>query len=352
MIDQKFTLRAMQPSDSPGLTKLITDFAGDLTTHFQVDPYAAICFGTEFRTIGVVVEHDDFDGFVGMGTVRFGRAQFNGEVLPFAILDGLKVHEDFRGQGLGYQIANWRIQQARAAYGDQCVIATGMLHDNHASHAVAAKWCREFAESAINVIFMPTRVQQPKPLAGMAVHEIEPQEYEEFAVKQNTFHRNYNLYPPGDVNTIANALAISVEGRQPYRFFAVADQRGNLMAGAQTWARGVLKSDTVNNPPAPLRLMNRVLHVLPADFILRDIFVSGIWYEPGQINAATFLWEAIRWECKGQGTSVTASFDTRDPAQEIVSLKPWHQPRPQITLAIHGPAPIDPVKLFFGVGRV
>jgi hypothetical protein len=39
--------------------------------------------------------------------------QYNGEILPHAFLDGLKVHKNFRGQGLGYQIANWRIQQAK-----------------------------------------------------------------------------------------------------------------------------------------------------------------------------------------------------------------------------------------------
>jgi GNAT superfamily N-acetyltransferase len=159
MANQKFTLRELQPSDSPGLTKLITEFEDDLTTRFDVDPYQAISFGTTYRTVGVVVESGGVDGFVGMGTVRFGKVQFNGEVLPFAFLDGLKVQKEFRGQGLGYQIAKWRVEKAREAYGDRCVIGTGMLNDNHASHAVAAKWCREFAESAINIVIMPIRKQ-------------------------------------------------------------------------------------------------------------------------------------------------------------------------------------------------
>src|SRR5215212_3588510 len=99
MANQKFALRQLQPSDGPGLAKLITEFEDDLTTHFDVDPYEAISFGTEYRTVGVVVECDGVEGFVGMGTVRFGKIQFNGEVLPFAFLDGLKVQNEFRGQG-------------------------------------------------------------------------------------------------------------------------------------------------------------------------------------------------------------------------------------------------------------
>ena len=352
MVNAIFTLRALQPSDSLALTKLITEFEGDLTTRFLVDAYQAISFGTEYRTVGVVVECADVEGFVGMGTVRFGMAQFKGDVYPFAFLDGLKVREDFRGQGLGFQIASWRVQQAREVYGDQCVIATGMLHSNAASHAVAAKWCREFAESAIHTFFLPTRTRPPTPLPGITVREIETHEYEEFAAKQNAFYRNYNLYPPRDENSIVNALNVSVDGKKPYHFFAAIDKNENLLAGAQTWARGVLKSDTVNNPPAPLRMMNNILHVIPPDFIIRDINVYGLWYESGQLNAAEFLWETIRWACRDQGTTVAAGFDPRDPAREAVTLRPWNQPRPQITFAIHGPSPMDRDKLLFGIGRV
>lgn len=352
MANQKFTLRQLQPSDSPALSKLITEFEDDLTTHFQVDAYEAITFGTEYRTVAVVVECDGIDGFVGMGTVRLGKIQFNGDVLPFAFLDGLKVKKDFRGQGLGYQIARWRIEQARQSYGDQCVIATGMLHSNHASHAVAAKWCREFAESALHIVILPIRTQTPKPLAGISVREIEATEYEEFAFKQNAFYKNYNLYAPCDVNSIANALGVSVAGKKPYRFFAAVDKHGNLLAGAQTWARGMLKADAFNNPPRVLRLMNKILHLLPSDFIIRDIAVNGLWYEPDGLNVARYLWESIRWLCKDQGTTITAGFDPRDPVRNAVELKPWHQPRPEITLAIHGPSPMERDKLLFSMGRV
>src|SRR5688572_19674502 len=191
MSTQQFTLRELKPSDSPELVKLITEFEGDLTTRFLVDPYNAIICGTEDRTVGVVVESSGVDGLVGMGTVRFSRAQCNDEVLPLAFLDGLKVREEFRGQGLGYQIASWRIQRAREEYGDWCVIGTGMLHDNQASHAVARKWCREFAESAVDVRFVPMLRRKPESLAGIQVREIDVQEYEEFAHRQNTFYRQY-----------------------------------------------------------------------------------------------------------------------------------------------------------------
>ncbi|HMD81532.1 MAG TPA: hypothetical protein VKE92_09520, partial [Anaerolineales bacterium] len=118
MSNYKFTLRELQPADSPALSKLINEFGGDLTTRFLVDPYLAIISGTEFRTRAVVVECAGYDGLVGMGTVRFSKVQYNNEVLPLAFLDGLKVQKEFRGNGLGYQIASWRIQKAREEFGD------------------------------------------------------------------------------------------------------------------------------------------------------------------------------------------------------------------------------------------
>jgi hypothetical protein len=227
-----------------------------------------------------------------------------------------------------------------------------MLHDNHASHAVAKKWCREFAESAVEVRFVPMLARKPAPLPGLEVRDIDVGEYEEFAHRQNTFYRQHNLYPPGSPSAIAGALSVSVEGKKPYRYIAAVNSQGNLLAGAQTWARGILKSDTVNHLPAPLRLVNRVTHLLPPDFTLRDVSVTGLWYEAGQIKIAQYLWEVLRWICREQGTILTAAFDARDPAMNVMTLKPWHQPRPKITLALHAPTPIRRDRLLFAKGRV
>jgi GNAT superfamily N-acetyltransferase len=352
MSTYKFSLREIQPSDSRGIGRLVSEFGGDLTTRFLVDPYTAIVYGTEFRTTGVVVEAAGHDGYVGMGTVRFSTVQYNEDILPLAFLDGLKVHQDFRGNGLGHKIAGWRIQRAREEFGDECVIGTGMLHDNHASHAVAARWCHEFAEAAIEVRIVPTRTRPPSPVAGITVREIEPREYEQFAQKQNAFYRQYNMYPRSSAETIDNALCVGVEGKRPYRYFAAVDARGNLLAGAQAWARGLLKSDTVNHLPSAMRLMNKLLHVLPPDYTIRDVSVSGLWYEASQMKTAQYLWEMMRWLCRDQGTNLAAGFDARDPSIEILSLKPWNQPRPKITLAIHAPAPLNRERLLFVSGRV
>ena len=350
--DGKFHLRLMEPADSAAVVGLITDFDGSMTTNSLVDAYTAITAGAKEETLGVVVERDGFNGLVGMGTVRFSQALFNGDVLPLAFLDGLKVHPNFRGQGLGHQIARWRIERARARYGERCVIGTGLLQENTASRTVARKWCRDLLEPAFDVFILPTSRKAPEPSEGMRVREVEPGQFEQFSERMNASFREYNLHTPMNPAVMADTLAVKAEGQRPYRFYAAVDERGNLLAGARTWARGLIKADKINHLPASLRLMNSVLRVLPADGILRDVAVTGLWFAPGQMQAAKLLWETIRWACSDQGNSVAVGFDPRDPAREVLTLKPWHQPRPKITMAFHGPDAIDQGRLILPFARV
>lgn len=351
MSGTKFTLREMQPADSEAVADL-TGVSDDLlTTRFLIDAYVAITQGAEYHTIGVVAEGEGYDGLVGMGTVRLGLGQFNGPLLPLACLDNLKVREEFRGQGLGRQLAEWRVSRARAEFGGDGLIMTGMLKDNHSSRAVAKKWCREFIEP-FHVALSPVRPRPPAKMAGITVREAQPEEYGEFATQQNAFYREYNGYAPADADQMADLVRKSPLSRPLYRFFVAVDAANNLLAGARAWYRGACKIDVVTKPPLPLRLMNGIFHLLPSDYVVRDIAVQGLWYRPDQLPAAQYLWEMMRWLCRKDGTTLAIAFDPRDPARKVVQLKPWHQPRPEIALALHGPAPIDRSRLFYGLGRV
>ena len=351
MSEHSFSLRTAQPADSAAIAALITELDGDVTTRFLIDAYTAITSGTDERTCIVVAECEGNDGLVGMGTVRFGSVQYNGQVLPFAGLDGLKVRAPFRGQGLGRKLAEWRVEQARQAYGEECVVITGLLRSNHASRAVATKWSREFIEP-VRVVIMPIRQQPPHPLENITVREIESRDYSEFATQQNRFYREYNLYKPTDPTVIANCLQIIAAERQMYRLFVAVDTAGNLLAGARLWLRGLLKVDVINQFPSVLRLLNPILHVLPADYTIRDIVVEGFWHAPGQERVARYLWEAMRWHCAAFGSTLVISVDPGSPLLNIFQLKPWHQPRIEVAYAVHGPVPRERHRLVCGFNRV
>jgi predicted N-acetyltransferase YhbS len=351
MPGNNFTFREMQPADSRAVADLTGVSDGLLTTQFLMDAFLVLTEGSEHRTVGVVAEAEGYEGLVGMGTVRFGTALFNGRLLPFAGLDNLKVRQEFRGQGLGRQLAQWRVQRARAEFGGDGVIITGMLKDNHSSRAVASKWCREFVEP-FQIALAPVRARPPQAMVGITVRDAEAEEYDEFAARQNAFYQEYNGYSPADANQMADLVRKSPLNRPVYHFFVAVDAANNLLAGARAWVRGAGKVDVITKPPLPLRLMNGIFHLLPADYVLRDIAVQGLWYRPDQLQAAQYLWEMMRWLCRENGTTLTIGFDPRDPARKAVQLKPWHQPRPEIALALDGPAPIDRSRLLYLLGRV
>jgi GNAT superfamily N-acetyltransferase len=351
MPNTTITLREMQPSDSAAIKTLLGDSSGFMTTHFLIDAYTAMTASTEGRTIGVVAEGVGYPGLIGMTTLRFGQGQYNGQALPFIALDNLQVEKAFRGQGIGKQLVEWCLRRVREEYGDNCVYLSGTTTDNHASRATLKRWGQEFIEP-IHVAIMPVRRRPPQSLSGVSIREAEPHEYDEFAEKQNRFYASYNSYTPTTANTMADLVAMTPGGKSVYHFFVALDPSGNLLAGARAWFRGLLKADKINHLPAPLRLMNRLFHLIPSDYIIRDIGVDGLWYEPDNLHVAQTLWEAMRWQCRQQGTTLVTAFDPRDPARNAVKLKPWHQPRPEVVVAVRGPAPIDRSRLLYTLGRV
>ena len=351
MADSNIELREMLPADSTAIGRLIADPNGFMTTNFLIDEYTAITAGTEDRTIGVVAERDGQDGLIGMSTVRFGKGQYNGKLLPFAGLDNLQVEKKFRGQGVGRQLVDWCVKRVRAEYDSKCVFFSGTTTDNDASRATLKRWGNEFIEP-IHVAIMPIRQRPPRSVSGITVREAEPHEYEEFAAKQNAFYKDYNAYTPTDVDMVVRLTNMSPGGKTVFRYFVAIDAYGNLLAGARAWFRGLLKADKINDPPLPIRIMNGIFHLLPSDYVIHDIAVTGLWYEPDKLHIAQYLWEAMRWRCREYGTTLVISFDPRDPARNVVKLKPWHQPRPEIVVMVQGPTFIDRNRLLYNKGRV
>lgn len=344
-----FQLREMKPTDSMAVSNLVTDMGGFMSTHFVVDAYRAMIEFAELRTQAVVAEADGHDGLAGVASVRFGTCQFNGDVLPFAFLDSLKVDARFRRQGLGAQLAQWRVDRARAEFGDQGVLLSGTTTDNIASQNTMKKWCREFT-APLTLRLLRTAARPPQAKAGITIREAQAADYPALVAGQNSFYTHYNLYPTITPQRLTEEQAHSTGGEPLIKHYVAVTANGELVAGASVRCRGDLMIDTLN-PPLPLRVANRFLRLLPQDMTLREIQIKGLWFAGGQEAAAHYLVDSLRYIYRKRGSVIALGLDPRSPFtgmfQSIRFL-----PIPQLVFAVHGPASLDRERLIYVYGRV
>jgi GNAT superfamily N-acetyltransferase len=343
-----FTLRDMLPSDGPALKRLMENDPEtadmSLTTRFQIDAYRAWT-ALKPNLAGVVAEALDTNEIVEAATVSFEDIQFEGDVLPSAFLENLKVHHAYRGQGLGSKLARWRIDRARQHFGEKGVILTGTTSDNTASQTVLKKWCKQFF-GPLKVTPCSPLLNLPKPPTGITVRATEGRDLAEIAEKSNRFYANYNLYAPLSAEKLEATLKIEPQGNH-YR--VVVNSSGAITAGAMMSERAILMVDEFRNVPPPLRVINRFAHIILADNRQRLMEVGHFWFD--DLASARYLWDSIRWEFRERASSVSIGYDPRGPFKDVVSIKPWHMPKIDIVIAINGPTIMGSHRLVANVLR-
>ena len=345
-----FDLREMQLTDSPAVSNLISDDDGRMTTYFVVEAYRAMIDYAEWPTVAVVAETPQADGVVGIASGRFGTCQFNGGVLPFVFLDSLKVAENFRQQGLGAQLAQWIVDRARSEKGADCVLLSGTSTDNIASQNTMKKAYREFTEP-FDFRLLRTTSRAPQPLSGVTVREAQPGEYATLAEQQNAFYKEYNLYPPVSAQILTDQQRHSPTAEPLSKHYVAVTPAGEIVAGGTVRYRGDLMYDQINAPPPPLRILNFFLHVLPSDYIFRDLQVKGLWFVEGQEAAARYLLDMLRYWYREKASMMGFAVDSRDPFADLIKRTPL-LPLPKLIMAVDGPEPLDRQRIVYtGHGR-
>jgi hypothetical protein len=73
----------------------------------------------------------------------------------------------------------------------------------------------------------------------------------------------------------------------------------------------------------PLRLLNRVVKLVPADGQLRQMSVLKVWFAPGHLEAAQQLWEWARWQWRDRGGVLGFSYDSHSLLGEVFRPPVW-----------------------------
>lgn len=343
-----FALRPMTPADGPAIAALgeQTPETGAVSLHsrFQFDPYATLV-ALRPETVGVVAEAPDGTGLAGLGLMSFGECLYEEAIRPYAYLYSLSVHPRYRRRGLASRIAAWRVAVARERNGNEGVTFAGVQPGNVGSLRVAQEWSQQRMDR-IKAAIVKARTKPPEARSGREVRPALETELEEIAVRQNAFYNGFNLYPPRTAESLAAWLAHAPLGFRFRDYYVLVDGRRNILAGLEMIDEGRLLSSQIVSVARPLRLANVVIRMIPKDGIVKRLVLEGPWFAAGQPDAATYLWESMRWLARDRASVVMTFFDVRSPVADVIPT-PWWIPSTPGALLVAGPVPMRENRLLY-----
>ena len=336
----EFTLRPMEPADGPAIDALLTTEATAtavaMSTHYRYDVFASL-IAQHPSLYGVVATAPGVDGLVGMATAYVDEVQVEDRLFPSAHLENLKVRHDVRREGLGRKLAEWRIAEARRRFGGDGVIVAGVEATNEGSLATARKWAGQIM-GPLRIAIVPT-TRKPSSLRGYRVRGIDDDDVEAVVAGSNTFNANANLYPRLTGERLRELLAPMDPGGPVRQYRVAVTPAGNIVAGAVVVQRFELMTDHIDRLPTPLALLNKIVHLVPADGVIRTAEVSLPWYAPGQLQAGRHLWEEIRHEWLGRATHLGTVVDPKSAAAEMCRVGRL-TPGPRLRLMVPVQSPV------------
>ncbi len=342
-----FRLRELAPDDGPAIGRLF-DASPDsgmirFRPLFQVDPYVALTY--EGQQAGVVVEGDGSSGppgLVGLGLVEIREIVLRGRRTRFALLHSLVVHPDVRRRGIARSIIEWRLAKARAALGEDAVIAATIQKSNAGSFAAAAPWATQFSAPISSVVM---GLQSSAPAAtrtGWQVRPARTKDLEGYAAGYAAFHAEFDLWPPSEAAGLDEWLRLTpLPGARTNELAVVTDARGELLAGMGSTEVRRFSILRVERLPMSMRLLDAVVHVIPKGGSMEMVRLGKIWFRPGAEAAARHLFETVRWQARQRGNVVIASYDERGPLAGIIRPPRW-LPRTSFSLALRAPDELRP----------
>lgn len=265
----------------------------------------------------------EVDGVLaGTAHLDIGTCRFEGEDVRYALLNTLQVHPDYRRRGIAAQLTDWRLRRAIELAGPGVVAVAYIQAGNTASLGNARRWATQVGGRLV-VTPVPMRRRPPRPRAGLTVRPAANAELAEIGAAIDAHYADHDFARRWDQTRLAGWLAASPFPDPVNHYLVVSDQSGRLLAGLGLREEGRLTSLVIGHLPAHLRAANAVLRFVPRDGRMRNLIASKIWFAPGQLEAARYLWETTRWEWRNAGTSLLVSHDPRSPLRDIVAAPPW-----------------------------
>jgi GNAT superfamily N-acetyltransferase len=277
------------------------------------------------------------DGLVGAAQVTLGETEVEGERRPSATLTSLMVHAAHRRRGIATALTEWRLERA----GPDAVVAATIQAGNAASFANARRWATQVFGNLTIPVF---RAETAPPPAGIEIREPDDAgEWDRAADGLAGFERGWNLRIPETAATLRARAERSFAGTRVNRHF-VAVEDGAIVGGYELFEGARLQIVVVEDAPASLRALNRIVRVLPRSGELRQASVSRLWFAPGRDDVGRALWAHARGAATDSGNAVTTQYDQRGPLAAVTPTRAW-TPKTQVSVAVRSPTPLSEDRL-------
>jgi len=331
-------LRQLTTREYPGLTHLLqtSPDAGQIqiAPFYHLDAFTAFSLQNK-DALGVIAEDPETSEIVGAGFISFGNGNVLGEQRRYAALKGLVVHPAYRKQGIGKQLAHKRLELARDRLGSDGFIIATIQKNNAASLSVASKWGKPLP-AIITGGATKMRGRAPESLPGIQVKLINHASNEKLQIlaeQANQYFVNYNFYESETEGTLRAWMENSPFDSPLCHYYVATDSSGEFLAGVKVTEQYRLVEMRVQQIPAYMRLLNKMLQIVPDNGIMKQLMVSSLWFSPGRLKEAQYLWETIRWEWRDRASTIVSFFDSRSPMAQVVRLPAW-MPRASMSVYV------------------
>jgi hypothetical protein len=255
---------------------------------------------------------------VVFGEVRW--VQYGGKEVPGVYISHLRVHPEYRGQGVASELSDWALEYITDLLRSDVVLYGAIMAEN-----VSFKLADQYGFKPTKPIqggILPMRKNPPTAIPDLEVRIAERKELPAIAEGMNAFYSEHNLWIPVSVDTLEDFLRQEVDEVKPNQLY-VAVRGDEVVAGLSLSDRTQLVHMRLARAPWYVRKLGNWLGLLPASGVLDALTVRRVWFREGELDAARYLWESLRYDLREQGNCMGVAYDPRDLVASVFRVPFW-----------------------------